>query len=75
MVGLKVVVRKTYSTVYFFPSSLDAILLKILSLEGLQGGVQWKRDVNYLFQILMKCNKRLSRIDIIKTNYSFFQEI
>lgn len=54
MVGLKEVVRKAYSTVYFFPSSLDAILLKILSLEGLQGGVQWKRDVNYLFQILMK---------------------
>lgn len=54
MVGLKAVVRKAYSTVYFFTSSLDAILLKILSLEGLQGGVQWKRDVNYLFQILMK---------------------
>lgn len=54
MVGLKEVVRKAYSTVYFFTSSLDAILLKILSLEGLQGGVQWKRDVNFLFQILMK---------------------
>ena len=35
MVGLKEVVRKAYSAVYFFPSSLDAILLKILSLEGL----------------------------------------